>query len=195
MFTHLNRQSHHKRRSASGSQIAEFAAAMVMLVFVILLPFLDFVILPVRWLMAQEIVNSYVRKLALCETYSQAYEILEADPSLSTRLERLGGVQCRKLNLKMRIARVFLQPHPIEVLTVEKPGSIPPAWLPDGEKAPCIYNLELEVHAMIAPALLAPSGGLSVPGITAPVPFLIRASRNWENLGRNPVTRRYFINE
>jgi hypothetical protein len=196
MFSRKNRNCKTASRRRKGSQIAEFAAAMVLLVFVILLPFLDFAILPVRWLLAQEIVNAYVRKLALCETYSQAYEILEADPSLTTRLERLGGVKCRKLKLRMRVARVFLNTHPIEVLAVEKPGQIPPVWLPDGEKSPCIYNLELEVQAMISPAILAPaSGGLSVPGITTPVPFLITASRNWENLGRNPITKRYFINE
>jgi hypothetical protein len=167
-----------------------------MLVLVILLPFLDFIILPVRWLLAQEIVNGYVRKLALCETYSQAHDVLAADPSLATRLERLGGVKCKALNLKMRVARVFPNAHPVEVLVVEKPGQIPTAWLPDGEKSPCIYNLDLEVHSLISPALLSPvSGGLIIPGITTPVPILISASRNWENLGRDPTTKRYFINE
>lgn len=185
-----------QRRSSRGSQLAEFTAAIVMLVLVILLPFLDFAILPVRWLLSQEIVNGYVRKLALCETYSQAHEILEADPSLATRLERLGGVKCRELKLKMRVSRVFLNAHPSEVLVVEKPGQIPKAWLPDGQKSPCIYNLDLEVQALISPAILSPaSGGLTIPGITSPVPFLLTASRNWENLGRNPTTKRYFINE
>lgn len=184
-----------QRVRSRGSQIVEFAAAMVLLVCVILLPFLDLAILPVRWLMAQEIVNAYIRKLALCETFSEAYQIMEADPSLSTRLSRLGGIDCKSLKLKMRAARVFLHPHQPEVIVVERPGQMPPDWLPDGKKAPCIYTLEIEIKSLISPAVLVSAGGLSVPGITAPLPFVLSASHGWENLGRNPVTRRFFINE
>ncbi|MBX9695431.1 MAG: hypothetical protein K2Z81_23805, partial [Cyanobacteria bacterium] len=72
---------------------------------------------------------------------------------------------------------------------------VPKEWLPDGKKSPCTYTLELEVKSTIAPAVLLSTKGVAVPGLTCPVPITITAAHEWENLGRNPLTGKYFLTE
>lgn len=189
------RTRRHLNRSSVGSNIPDFAAALVLLVIVVFIPLLDLTILPIRWMLAREIINDYSRRLALCETLSKSFQTMQADPSLATRLLRLGGVECKDISLRMRISRVFLNPHTDEILFVNAPGQIPPAWLPDGAKAPCTYTLELKVDTLISPAILFAGNGITVPGLTAPIAFQIGSSHEWENLGRDPGTKAFYLNE
>ncbi len=182
-------------RTSHGSQLSEFAAALVLLVVFIFVPLLDLAIVPIRWMMAQELINSYVRSLALCETVSHSFQQLEADPSLRTRLLKLGGVGVQSINLHLRILRTFRGSGNDESLVVSQPRRIPKQWLPDGAYAPCVYLLEIDVQSLISPAILMPGGGTSIPGLTAPIPVLIKASHEWTNLGRDPRSEQYFINE
>lgn len=182
-------------RSQGGSQITEFAAALVLLVALVLLPVVDLTIVPIRWMLAQEIVTGYARRLALCETLSQCHRTLEMDPSLRSKLESLGGLGVESIKVRLRVSRVFQSPHPKEVLLVERPRSIPPSWLPDGVKAPCLYTLELEVKTLLSPAVLFRNTGCQIPGVTAPFPLLLTAAHEWAHYGRNPSTGSYFLNE
>jgi hypothetical protein len=182
-------------RNERGSQLAEFAPALVVLAVFVFIPLLDLTIIPIRWMMAQEIVNDYARRLALCETFSASRQTMEADPSLATRLQKLGGISVQSSDLHLRISRVYNYPHEADSLVVDVPGNIPDAWLPDGAKAPCHYSLEVSIKSLLAPAVIFPLGGATIPGLSAPVPWVITASHEWENLGRNPVTRRFFLNE
>jgi hypothetical protein len=177
-----------------GSQIAEFAPALVVLAAFVFLPLVDLAIVPIRWMMAQEIVNAYSRKLALCECFSQSLQVMQADPSLSTRLIQIGGVTLSSVGASLRIARIFNRPHAEESIVVAMPGEIPAEWLPNGAKAPCTYALDVQAQAMMSPAILL-SSSVKVPGLTAPIPINITASHTWANLGRNPFTRKYFVNE
>src|SRR5208283_178789 len=93
-------------RRQNGSQIVEFAAAIILLITFVLFPCLDLVIVPIRWMMAQELIDSYVRTLSMCETFSESLHMLDSDPSLRTRLLRLGGVQVESLSLRLKITRV-----------------------------------------------------------------------------------------
>lgn len=181
-----------KFRTNKGAQISEFAAALVLLVFLFFIPMLDLGILPVRYFLAQELISSYARKLSLCESLSQSYAVMDADPSLETRLIRLGGVQPKSIVLKLIISKTT---PPLERIIVTEPRKIPKEWLPEGPKSPCEYILELSVDCQIAPAILLRYGGISAMGLTEAVPFRIAATSPWENLGRNPITKGYFINE
>ena len=156
---------------------------------------LDLVIVPIRWMLAQDIVNSYARRLALCETFSQAFQVMESDPSLSSRLSQIGGVAVDNINLRMRVARVQHKGHEEESIVAIGPGHIPPAWLPDGAKGPCSYSLEVDVNAQMSPAILLPAAKNKIVGLNAPIPLLVSASHQWENLGRNPVSKDFFVNE
>jgi len=184
-----------RKRSQRGSQLVDFAAALFLLVFFVFVPLIDLTIVPVRWMLAKEIVANYARKLAACESLSQAYQVMNADPSLETRLLHLGGVSLDSIDMHLRITRVFLYSDHEEVFLVKEPGAVPPDWKPNGKKAPCIYAIEIEVKSQIAPAILLPKGGTVIPGLNAPIPITLTASANWENMGRNPVTKEFFLNE
>ena len=184
-------------RAPRGAAIAEFAPALIILVAFVVIPLLDLTIVPIRWMLGHEIVNDYARKLALCEKFSQSISIMNADPSLKSRLEKLGGVQVEQIDLTMRVSRVLPSGGDGEILVVTRPGSIPPAWLPDGRKAPCSYGINLEVRARISPAvkLAKNPGDVSVPGLNDSILLVISSSHEWENFGRDPRNGRYFLNE
>jgi hypothetical protein len=179
-------------RSNKGQQITEFAAALILLVFLFFIPLLDLGIMPVRYFLAQELIGTYARKLSLCESLSQSFAVMDADPSLETRLIRLGGVQPKNIVLRLIITQ---NNPPNERMIVTEPRKIPKQWLPEGPKKPCEYILELSVDCQISPAILLRYMGISAIGLTEPVPFRISATSPWENLGRNPITKGYFINE
>ena len=182
-------------RNQRGSQIAEFGPALVILTCFVLVPLLDLGIVPVRWMLSQELVNDYAKKLALQESVSKSLVTLNADPTLSTRLKKLGGIDVKSIKLQLRAARVERGTQSEESMTVEPPQKIPPPWLPGGSEAPCNYTLEIDVDARMSPAFLFPASWYAIPGITRPVPIHFTAAHIWENLGRDPKTREYYLNE
>jgi hypothetical protein len=167
----------------------------MLLLGVACIPLLDLAIVPIRWMMAQELINSYVRTLSMCETFSESQRAIETDPSLKTRLQRLGGTNVNQIDLRINITRVSHRPGEASSLDVTQPGRIPAAWLPDGSFAPCMYLLKLDVKASIDPAILFRWSGMRVPGLTESIPVLLTASHEWPNLGQDPATEKFFINE
>ncbi len=182
-------------RNHVGSQMAEFAAALSLLLAFIFLPLLDLAIVPVRWMTAQELVNTYTRNLAMCETHSQALCALEADPSLRDRLQKIGGINVSSTDLHLSITRISTNHETSKSIEIHKPGTIPADWLPDGAFAPCQYSLVLEVKASVSPAVLLNWGTLAVPGLTQPIPISIVVLHDWGNLGRDPASEKFFMNE
>lgn len=187
----VHRRQLKRIRSDRGQQITEFAAALVLLVLLFFIPLLDLGIMPIRYFMSQELIGQYVRRLSHCETLTQAYAELNADPALNTRLIKLGGVKPTSIRMFLAISRV--QP-PLDRIEVEKPRTIPKDWLPDGKRQPCEYILELVCQCEISPAIQL-NMDPKVIGLSSPVPFELSASSPWENLGRNPVTKQFYINE
>lgn len=182
-------------RTESGSVLTDFSAALILLIIFIFVPLIDLTIVPIRWMLAQELVNDYARKLSLCETFSESRKRMDADPSLRTRLRNLGGVTTDSINLRLRITRIFRYPHAEESFLAEEPGQVPAAWLPNGANAPCSYQLEVNVKSQMSPAILLPVPGISIPGLTKPVPLLISASHEWANCNPDPAADTFFLNE
>jgi hypothetical protein len=180
-----------KARCSKGQQITEFAAALALLFMVFFVPCLDLGIMPVRWFLAKEIVGNYARKLSLCETYSQALAVINADPSMETQLIRLGGVKPKNI----RCSLIISSTKSGERFVVDTPKTIPGQWLPNGSRSPCDYAMQVAADVEISPVFLVQALGGKVPGLNCPVIFTIAAEANWENLGRDPVSRVFFINE
>lgn len=195
MYAQTSTAKRRFNRSESGSVLTDFSAALIVLTCFVFLPLLDLSIVPIRWMLAQDLVNGYARKLSLCETFSGSRSNMDADPSLRTRLQKLGGVNIDSINLRLRITRMFRHAHAEEVFLTEEPGTIPAAWLPDGAKAPCSYQLELNVKSKMSPAILLPIKDVAIPGLTRPIPFLITASHEFANCGPDPTTQTFFLNE
>lgn len=180
-------QSARKNRRR-GAQAAEFAGAIVLLIFA-LIPLVDLGIMIVRWNLASSIVNSFTRQLALCESFSAAHKKLEGDPNIFTTLENLGGVHPVASQLTLIITSKGKD------MVIERPRTIPAAWLPDANQGRNEYNLELAIDVEIAPLIVFPSFGKKIPGLTGAYPTRLVSHSHWENLGRNPATQEFFINE
>ncbi|MBY0552456.1 MAG: hypothetical protein K2W95_34565 [Candidatus Obscuribacterales bacterium] len=183
-------------RKERGSQIVEFGASIGIFFACILLPLLDFGIIPVRWLMARELITKATRQISYCETFSQALAKPKLDGALVDDLRRLGGVEVDHLSVTLKISRIPKNAgDSVESITVRAPHEIPQEWLPNGSKAPCTYTIGLEAGLMMSPALVFQAGSLPMPGVNAPILFKINAMREWEHSGRDPVTGKFFINE
>jgi len=185
----------HNRRNSNGAQLAEFGPALALLVGIIIVPLLDLSLLPIRWILAQNLVNDYSRQLSLCETFSQSLRRLNAFPSLSSRLRDLGGIRTDSIDMHLKVSRVSGGAGNQAELNISTPGAIPGVWLPNGANAPCSYLLEIQINSLMSPAFLFPKCGIDIPGLNSPVPLLLTASHNWENLGRDPRTHCFFLNE
>src|SRR5262249_48085388 len=140
-------------------------------------------------------IDSYVRTLSMSETFTESLQILDRDPSLRTRLLKLGGVQVDSLSLSLKITRVKPRNSEKQSVEVLRPGEIPPSWLPNGPLSPCTYDLHIETKLLIAPALVMKWEKMPVPGLTTSIPVYLHASHEWMNMGQDPNTEKYFINE
>ncbi|MCC7531676.1 MAG: hypothetical protein IT342_24445 [Candidatus Melainabacteria bacterium] len=179
-------------RNSTGAQAAEFAAALTILVMFFVIPLLDFGVIPIRWGLANHLITSYSVNFARAETLSRAFEQLEEDTNLQDLLKKIGGVNAKRL----RLALVITKPSAAEKkLVVEEPKRIPTLWLPDSPNGPFQYELELLATVEISPLLLISLGEKKIPGLNAPFTVTIISSSHWENLGRNPNTNEFFMNE
>lgn len=179
-------------RSSRGTQITEFAAALALLTVAVIVPVIDLSVVPVRWMMAQEIVKSYSRQLAYCDKFSDALNLIHKEPALDARLNDLGGIKVSDLAVKLRCASIQ---DPSNVILVDNPGSLPNDWLPEGGKGPCTYSLVLEAKILLYPAFPTNVKGNPLPGFTGPFPVIASSTHEWENLGRNPDTGNFYLNE
>ncbi len=180
------------RRDRSGAQTLEFAAAVTVLIFAIILPFLDLGIIPVHWMLSQEIVTNYTRKLTLCKKFSQAQAMLDSDSSLQNQLSRVGGV--KPLSVKCFMVISQLQ-HPFETFVTDTPKTIPSGWLPGGINSPCSYEVKLSVQSEFNPLIIVNFYKVNIPGLTKPFNCAIEAKIPWENYECDPLTNQFFINE
>lgn len=113
--------------------------------------------------------------------------------SLKDLLQNICGVQVKLIDMHESAAR---QPRAVKLMFIlsTRPGRIPPAWLPIADKLNRACFPEL-IALNMSPAILLSGINWPIPGITAPIPMLVTASHEWGNLGRNPRTGNYFINE
>jgi len=181
-----------RNRQIGGYQISEFTAALVVLVIGIVVPLVDLAAMPLHWILSQEIITSEARRLAQSESFSSAIAALDNDPLLRTRLLNLGGVKPLSTDCKLIISMLN---KPYESFVANEPKSIPAEWLPEGKRSPCYYELEITVVQELSPLVVFNAFNTSIPGLTRPFICTIKARAHWENYGRNPVTKRFYMNE
>ncbi len=179
-------------RRRSGYQLAEFSAALVVLLIGILIPLLDLGVIPLHWILAHEIIASRVQQLAQCKSFSEAIDSLNTDSSLNIELANLGGVKLVSIKSNLIISKTSL---PYETLVAEEPKSIPTDWLPGGKNSPCEYKLEVSALVELSPLALYSGLQANIPGLTKPFDCLIKINSQWENYGRDPITKQFYMNE
>jgi hypothetical protein len=172
-------------RNRNGS-MHEFAPAFVVFVCFILIPLIDVAAIPIRYFIAQGVISSVAQKLSLAESRTEAASI--ANESGWKQFLATCGVTVHPKPLKL----VVCGKNEGDKIALGPAEAVPAQWLPSGTKGPCVYSMELAVDADIPPLY---HGSAGLPGFTAPVTMKLACRSNWENLGRDPATRSYYINE
>ncbi|MBX9668087.1 MAG: hypothetical protein K2X93_10735 [Candidatus Obscuribacterales bacterium] len=175
-------------RNKRGHGIPEFGAAMVVFICFFLTPIIDLSFVPLRYVIAQGVVTELTHRLSLSEKRSDAYTLLGADTWWQTFLSNF-GVTAHNPKLRLVVCG-----HDSSNMTSVNTalGSLSDEWLPEGANAPCVYSLELSVDCELPPLF---NFNVGLPGFTEPLTMTIKSRSQWENLGRDPQTSKYFVNE
>lgn len=180
-----------KRRSCKGQNQVEFAAAFSVLIVLVLVPLVNLAAVPMRTGLAATVVKDTVKRLSLSEKFSDAVKA-STDGVLEKRLDGIGGVTADSVKVSLRISKVGSAD---KFISVDRPGSVPKDWLPDGENAPVNVQIVLTLKAKISPLVLGSTLPAKIPGLTVPFDATLDESAAWENLGRNSNSGEYFLNE
>ncbi len=173
-------------RGERGELMAEFAAALAILICCIFIPLTNLAAVPVRYLIGYSMVSEFTHKLSLAEKRSQAITLTRVSSPFE-KFAREFGISVGDSELS-----VLCKNNESETLTVANKEPIPQAWLPGGSKGPCIYLLQNRVDITIQPIL---SLSLKAPGLTSPLSLTVQSDAPWENLSCDPLTRQFYINE
>jgi hypothetical protein len=185
-------QSRKYRRRKGGAQILEFGGAVFIFLTCIVIPLIDLSFVPLRFGLGKSVVSSRVKQLAQVETLTEALQGEKKDNSLKGILGGLDGIAVKSSKLSLIIKSNKSEPPEI---SIDRPGTIPKKWLPDGSASPCEYSLDLIVNVEIFPLIVVPVPFVKVPGLTEPIPLRFNEVSVWENLGRDPVTGEFCVNQ
>lgn len=191
-FRTMRRKVESVRDSNGSAQISEFGATLFFLIGCIVLPLLNLSIIPVRYAMGKSIVATQTRMLAKSETFSEAIKRNSNRDERWKQLEAIGGISVKDSALSLTIDSTKTKRQ----ATCTAPRMIPPGFLPDGNESPCAYLLDLKVNVEISPIVtVAWQKENNIPGLTGPMSIQFHESSAWENLGLDPVSGQYYINQ
>jgi len=180
------------QRAKRGAQILEFGGAVFIFLTCIILPLIDLSFVPLRFGLGKSVICSKVKQLAHVDTLGEALQDERKDDALKGILSGLDGIVVKSSKLSLIIKSNKCEPPEI---SIDSPGAIPKKWLPDGSASPCEYSLDLVVDADVSPLIIVPLPGVKVPGLTTPIPLQFNEVSVWENLGRDPVTGEFCMNQ
>jgi len=177
-------------RNARGASIPEFGAAFSAFVLFGCIPVLNLGILPVRYAVAHEILNSQTHRVAMCDKITDA--VTQSDAFASNPQFRAFGIKVESSQLAIKIVSKVNSTKQIKLPAT---SGVPTNWLPDSPSGPFYYYLEQATQVSIAPLLSA--SGPSTPGLTTPVTITITTDAEWENQSRDPnsQTQAFYITE
>jgi hypothetical protein len=175
-----------KLRNKQGGLLPEFASALVIFIMCLLIPLANLSAVPIRYVIAFGMVSDLAHRLALQEKRSKAIFLADA-PSSYQDLAYRAGVHVVDCNVAM-----IVQNGRNEMAVFPEKKRIPAEWLPGGTRGQCSYVIQSQTAVAIAPLICI---GPNIPALTAPVQMTITTKAPWENLGMDPMTQEYFINE
>ena len=178
-----------RRSRCHGYAIAEFAPVFSILIIGFIIPLLDVGFIPIRYAVAYSVLTDVVHNLALSNKLSDAYNLIKTDTGWRTALSNC-GIEIKHTELAVA---VIDKNGDLTRFTSGQPGCIPVELLPNGKNGPGTYGLQLTVDIDVSPLLSVQGPG--VPGLSSPVGLTILTQAPWENLGRDPDTTRFFVNE
>ncbi len=181
-----------RHRDVGAASITEFGAALWLLMGCIVLPLLNLAIVPLRFGLGKSIVGNEVRHLAQCETFGEALKGVSTASPAMVALKNIGGIEVISTHLSLQAES---ESDKTKVHAIDEPHQMPPSWLPNGGGAPYLYLLDLKVEVNIFPLVSSPYPHFRIPGLSGPIPIQFHEVASWENLGSDPVTGEYCLNQ
>lgn len=160
-------------RRQSGFQLVEFGTALWILIGAILVPLLSIALFVVRVSMVQYSADRLVARLARSESFSQA--CAGAREARAATGENSLGLDNLKLSLLISTGNE-------SSVAFTQPGSIPANLLTPDNAHNYTLHLDGDINVEV------------IPG-QGPVKVHIGSNATWENLGRNPITKQFYVNE
>jgi hypothetical protein len=176
-----------KARNTSGSSMTEFSGALIIFILFMFLPLINIGIMPVRYLIAHGTMSEMVHRMAVCEKRTDAYKLLQTNTWWTTFLGKCGvAVKSPEATI------IIVGKDGADKTSVKLNNMLSNDLLPNGDKGPFMYSIQLSAKCDIAPLF---NGGAGLPGFTKPITFNMSSQAQWENLGRDPETKEFYVNE
>lgn len=167
--------------------MTEFSGAFMIFILFIFVPLINIGILPVRYLLAHGAMSEMAHRMAVCEKRSDAAKLLADNKWWSSFLTKCGA------SVKDPSGSLIVVGNGGGSKTTVGLGTnLPEDKLPNSAQGPYMYSVQLNCDCDIAPLFNAHAG---LPGFTKPITFKMSSQAQWENLGRDPQTLLYYINE
>jgi hypothetical protein len=170
----------------------DFTAAFTILLIGVLVPLINFSIIPIRYGMIQTRIESKIHELAQHGKLSEALELNQLGVDSQDPLCSISGCAVKEEQVHLCISSMRRTDR---IVNVTDAKTITPDWLPQGALSPCDYSLVLQTQVDVSPIVTMSVFGANIPGITTPFRCAITKAAEWENIGRDPVTGKFFINE
>jgi len=167
--------------------MTEFSGAMVIFILFIFAPLINVGILPVRYLIAHGVMTEITHRMSVCDKRSDAKKLLQTN-TWWTNLLKACGVAVKNPQASL----IIIDKDGGNKSTVDIASTLTDDLLPNGSGGPFMYSIQLTADCDISPLFNA---GAGLPGFTSPVTLHMSSQAQWENLGRNPETTFYYINE
>lgn len=127
----------------------------------------------------------------MSEKLSDAEQMVMTDPFCNDYLSKF-GITLKQSQLALIITDK--QNQELQIL-IPRPAPVPVAWQPDSANGPFVYCLQYTVTTEISPLFTMSLPWKGVPGLTSPASVSFNVITNWENLGRDPNSEEYYLNE
>lgn len=185
---HQNRSvSLTSRGRNSRGNLAEFAPAFTLFILAGIVPLVCSLIIPIRFCIAQGLIDQTTQRLSRCEKMSQACKNFENDDDWE-RFLSLCGLKTNEKHLS-----IIVVGSDDGLVEIEQPASIDKKLLPAAGIRSNTYVLRLKAKLEMKPVFA--SCLLPIPGVTTPLKFALLSDRMWENTSCDPETRQYYLNE
>jgi len=154
---------------------------------IVVITLINIGIMPVRYLIAHGTMSEMAHRMSVCEKRTDAYKLLQTHTWWKDFL-----LKCGVTVKSPEAALIIVGKDGTEKNSVPLSNNISNDLLPNGDKGPFMYSIQLSAKCDIAPLF---NGGAGLPGFTAPITFNMCSQAQWENLGRDPETTNFYINE
>ncbi len=179
----------HVHRDNSGSNTVEFTYCLIFIFFVIMLPLVNYGTFMARWSISSQVVSAWASSLAKKRKLSEAFNRVR-DQDFADAVTKSSGVKIKTITPALLVSRVD---RPTEIFKLTTAGKLPSNWQPNSGRFD--YTLQVVVTADIEPLVTVQLLGFKVPGLTESAEVVMSGTSLWENMGRDPNTTEFYLNE